>query len=32
VPPPATEEDWQDLYWIQRGCWGELGYSPHSPH
>ncbi len=26
--PPATNADWEDLYWIQRGCWGELGYSP----
>ena len=26
--PPATAADYHDLYWIQRGCWGELGYSP----
>ena len=26
--PPATNADWEDLYWIQRGCWGELGYAP----
>jgi prepilin-type N-terminal cleavage/methylation domain-containing protein len=26
--PPATPEDYKDLYWIQRGCWGELGYTP----
>jgi len=25
---PATSADWEDLYWIQRGCWGELGYAP----
>jgi len=26
--PPATSADWEDLYWIQRSCWGELGYTP----
>jgi prepilin-type processing-associated H-X9-DG protein/prepilin-type N-terminal cleavage/methylation domain-containing protein len=26
--PPATDADWQDLYWMQRGCWGGLGYPP----
>jgi prepilin-type N-terminal cleavage/methylation domain-containing protein/prepilin-type processing-associated H-X9-DG protein len=26
--PPATPEDYKDLYWIQKGCWGELGYNP----
>ena len=26
--PPATDADYHDLYWIQRGCWGELGYTP----
>jgi prepilin-type N-terminal cleavage/methylation domain-containing protein len=26
--PPASNGDWEDLYWIQRGCWGELGYTP----
>ncbi len=26
--PPATPEDYKDLYWIQKGCWGELGYTP----
>ena len=26
--PPATQEDYKDLYWIQKGCWGELGYTP----
>ena len=25
---PATIDDFHDLYWTQRGCWGELGYSP----
>lgn len=26
---PATVEDYEDLYWIQKGCWGELGgYTP----
>ncbi|NIP25460.1 MAG: hypothetical protein GWN67_23260 [Phycisphaerae bacterium] len=25
---PATSADYEDLYWIQRGCWGELGYTP----
>lgn len=23
---PATSADYEDLYWLQRGCWGELGY------
>ncbi len=26
--PPATSDDYHDLYWIQTGCWGELGYTP----
>ena len=26
--PPATDADYKDLYWIQKGCWGELGYTP----
>jgi len=26
--PPATDADYEDLYWIQKGCWGELGYTP----
>ncbi|NIP27387.1 MAG: prepilin-type N-terminal cleavage/methylation domain-containing protein [Phycisphaerae bacterium] len=26
--PPATKEDYKDLYMIQKGCWGELGYTP----
>jgi len=25
---PQTEEGYKDLYQIQRGCWGNLGYSP----
>jgi prepilin-type processing-associated H-X9-DG protein len=25
---PATIDDFHDLYWVQRGCWGELGYLP----
>jgi prepilin-type processing-associated H-X9-DG protein len=25
---PATIDDYHDLYWIQTGCWGELGYTP----
>lgn len=25
---PATSADYDDLYWLQRGCWGELGYTP----
>ena len=24
----ATSDDYRDLYWIQRGNWGELGYTP----
>ncbi len=26
--PPATGADYEDLRWIQIGCWGELGYDP----
>ena len=26
--PPATIDDYHDLYWVQTGCWGELGYTP----
>jgi len=26
--PPADTADFQDLYWMQRGCWGGLGYIP----
>lgn len=25
---PATSADYEDLYWLQRGCWGKLGYIP----
>jgi prepilin-type N-terminal cleavage/methylation domain-containing protein/prepilin-type processing-associated H-X9-DG protein len=25
---PATDEGYEDLYRIQRGCWGKLGYFP----
>jgi len=25
---PATSADYEDLYWLQIGCWGELGYTP----
>ena len=28
VPPPATDADYRDLYWLQRGNWGELIYTP----
>jgi prepilin-type N-terminal cleavage/methylation domain-containing protein len=24
--PAGTPEDWADLYWFQKACWGELGY------
>jgi prepilin-type N-terminal cleavage/methylation domain-containing protein/prepilin-type processing-associated H-X9-DG protein len=24
----ATTEDYHDLYWMQKGCWGKLGYPP----
>jgi prepilin-type N-terminal cleavage/methylation domain-containing protein/prepilin-type processing-associated H-X9-DG protein len=26
--PPAADVDFQDLYWMQKGCWGGLGYQP----
>jgi prepilin-type N-terminal cleavage/methylation domain-containing protein len=28
VPPPAPNPgpDWDDLLWLQRGCWGEVTY------
>jgi prepilin-type N-terminal cleavage/methylation domain-containing protein/prepilin-type processing-associated H-X9-DG protein len=26
--PPASKADFYDLYMIQKGCWGELGYTP----
>jgi len=25
---PATSADYEDLYWIQIGCWRALGYTP----
>jgi len=25
---PETIDDFHDLYWMQIGCWGELGYTP----
>ncbi|UCE49819.1 MAG: hypothetical protein JSW47_06635, partial [Phycisphaerales bacterium] len=29
---PASEEDFQDLYRMQKAVWGRLGYSPrHAP-
>ncbi|MHC4691385.1 MAG: prepilin-type N-terminal cleavage/methylation domain-containing protein [Planctomycetota bacterium] len=24
----ATREDYMDLYWMQKGCWGGLNYTP----
>jgi prepilin-type N-terminal cleavage/methylation domain-containing protein/prepilin-type processing-associated H-X9-DG protein len=23
-----TQDDFDDLYWMQKGCWGRLGYTP----
>jgi prepilin-type N-terminal cleavage/methylation domain-containing protein/prepilin-type processing-associated H-X9-DG protein len=23
---PSSDDDWDDLHWMQRGCWGGLGY------
>ena len=28
IPAPRPGPAWDDLYWIQRGCWGALGYTP----
>ncbi|MBN2315039.1 MAG: type II secretion system protein [Sedimentisphaerales bacterium] len=28
---PDTYEGFQDLYMMQRGCWGKLGYTPSHP-
>jgi prepilin-type N-terminal cleavage/methylation domain-containing protein/prepilin-type processing-associated H-X9-DG protein len=28
---PETEAGFQDLYRMQRGCWGKLGYTPRYP-
>lgn len=25
---PETQEGCEDLHWVQRGCWGKLGYTP----
>jgi hypothetical protein len=25
---PTTDEGFEDLYQMQKGCWGKLGYSP----
>jgi prepilin-type N-terminal cleavage/methylation domain-containing protein len=25
---PTTDDDRRDLYWLQRGTWGKLGYTP----
>jgi prepilin-type N-terminal cleavage/methylation domain-containing protein/prepilin-type processing-associated H-X9-DG protein len=25
---PTTDQGAEDLYWMQRGCWGKLGYFP----
>jgi prepilin-type N-terminal cleavage/methylation domain-containing protein/prepilin-type processing-associated H-X9-DG protein len=25
---PSSDAGWDDLVWMQRGCWGSLGYSP----
>jgi prepilin-type processing-associated H-X9-DG protein len=27
----AAKDDFEDLYYIQRGCWGSLGYLPTGP-
>jgi prepilin-type N-terminal cleavage/methylation domain-containing protein/prepilin-type processing-associated H-X9-DG protein len=28
---PETEQGYKDLYMMQKGCWGRLGYSPTYP-
>ena len=28
---PATCDGKNDLYWVQTGCWGQLGYTPSCP-
>jgi prepilin-type processing-associated H-X9-DG protein len=28
--PPAAREDFLDLYWMQKGCWGKFDY-PNPP-
>jgi len=27
-PAPKPGPDWEDLAWLQRGCWGEITYIP----
>jgi len=26
--PPTTDDGRKDLHWLQKGCWGSLGYTP----
>ena len=26
--PPETDDGKKDLHWLQKGCWGKLGYTP----
>ena len=26
--PPTTDDGKRDLHWLQKGCWGSLGYTP----
>jgi hypothetical protein len=26
---PTTDMGFQDLYYVQRGCWGRLNYTPN---
>jgi hypothetical protein len=26
--PPETDDGKRDLHWLQKGCWGKLGYTP----
>jgi prepilin-type processing-associated H-X9-DG protein len=28
---PETEAGYRDLYMMQKGCWGKLGYTPTYP-
>jgi prepilin-type processing-associated H-X9-DG protein len=28
---PSTCDAKNDLYWVQIGCWGQLGYTPSCP-
>ena len=25
---PTTDDGKRDLHWLQKGCWGSLGYTP----